>query len=80
MKKRKAQPRIEVFEQFGPISFEVHDTTKDVSKVGMKLKGDWCECGAESEFLCYPEDGCCTCGCYKHHVHCAKCGCISQVG
>lgn len=62
------------------VTFEVHDTIKDVSNIGVKLQGKWCECGKDSEFLCYPEDGCCTCGVHKHHVHCAKCGCVSQVG
>ena len=43
-----------------------------------KLIPEWCNCGHE-EFLCYPGDGECECGVYKHHVHC-KCGRISQVG
>ena len=43
------------------------------------LKAECCQC-EEDEFLCYPENGACTCGVFKHHVHCKKCGGISQVG
>ena len=39
----------------------------------------WCEC-EESTFGSYPQDGECSCGIYKHHVHCGKCGKISQIG
>jgi hypothetical protein len=28
----------------------------------------------------YPMDGECECGMWKHHVHCATCGGVSQVG
>jgi hypothetical protein len=45
----------------------------------MALIPEWCMCGNAAEFLCYPEDGECSCGVNKHHVHC-KCGRISQVG
>ena len=45
---------------------------------GVKLVQDWCEC-EDSTFLCYPEDGTCSCGEWKHHVHCV-CGKISQTG
>jgi len=61
------------------ITLTVSDTTRDTSKMKPFLKQEWCQC-EESEFLCYPEDGCCDCGEYKHHVHCKKCGCISQSG
>lgn len=44
-----------------------------------KLTSKWCKC-EQSEFHSYPEDGTCTCGMYKHHVHCAKCGSVSQIG
>jgi len=44
-----------------------------------KLKRDWCTC-EKDEFLCYPEDGQCTCGIYLHHVHCAICRGVSQIG
>jgi hypothetical protein len=39
----------------------------------------WCDCD-EPEFGTYPEDGQCPCGQHKHHVHCAICGKILQVG
>lgn len=41
---------------------------------------DWCNCGDEHTFGSYPEDGECSCGVYKHHVHCGTCGKIQQVG
>ncbi len=54
-------------------------TEKDVhTKAFGNLKADPCKC-KKSEFLCYPEDGCCSCGTYKHHVHCV-CNGISQWG
>ncbi len=41
----------------------------------------WCRCSKDSyTFGSYPEDGKCTCGMYKHHVHCGTCEKISQVG
>lgn len=43
------------------------------------LKQEWCECGPAGAFLCYPENGACSCGEWKHHVHCI-CGGISQTG
>lgn len=46
---------------------------------GLTLSTDWCRCGNET-FGCYPEDGACECGVYKHHVHCGSCGAITQVG
>ncbi|HUV65713.1 MAG TPA: DUF2958 domain-containing protein [Sedimentisphaerales bacterium] len=61
-----------------PVTLTVHETTSDTSGCG-KLSPFWCGC-EKSEFGCYPEDGACTCGIYKHHVHCAKCGGVSQVG
>ena len=60
-------------------TFTVREQTTDTSKMKDFLKNVWCEC-EEPEFLCYPKDGCCSCGEYKHHVHCKKCGCISQSG
>lgn len=59
------------------VSVSVRDTVKDTKAFGV-LKSTWCKC-AESKFLCYPEDGACSCNTYKHHVHC-ECGGISQVG
>jgi len=66
--------------QLEKIRVEVRDTTRNVSNMKAFLRHAWCECGEDAEFLCYPEDGCCTCGEYKHHVHCRKCGGIMQVG
>jgi hypothetical protein len=55
------------------------DTATILKTNHLILKGNWCECGDKFEFLAYPEDGECSCGVHKHHVHCA-CGAISQVG
>lgn len=60
----------------------VRDTVKDVAGIRADkgfLHSEWCDC-EESEFLCYPEDGVCTCGIHKHHVHCKHCGGVSQIG
>ncbi len=38
-----------------------------------------CDCAEDTGFRCYPEDGQCPCGCWKHHVHNA-CGHIVQWG
>ena len=43
------------------------------------LHPQWCRCPAD-EFHSYPGDGECSCGVYKHHVHCSLCGGISQIG
>jgi len=48
-------------------------------KAVFRLHDAWCTCEMD-KFHSYPEDGQCACGVYKHHVHCAKCGGISQVG
>lgn len=45
---------------------------KEVDKI-------WCKC-KEPTFGSYPEDGQCTCGIHKHHVHCGTCGKVSQIG
>ena len=42
------------------------------------LNTDWCDCKKE-KFSSYPQDGECSCGMYKHHVHCV-CGSIMQIG
>lgn len=47
---------------------------------GPALSSEWCQCGPKETFGCYPEDGQCTCGLFKHHVHCGTCGKVSQVG
>ncbi len=47
-----------------------------------ELKASWCtqdEHDDTNSFLIYPKDGECTCGVYKHHVHCAH-GYIIQIG
>ena len=44
----------------------------------LNQNGIMCDCD-DSTFLCYPQDGECSCGMFKHHVHCA-CGGISQIG
>jgi hypothetical protein len=59
----------------GPINVREQATAPG----GVKLVQEWCECGDAGTFLCYPEDGTCTCGEWKHHVHCV-CGKISQTG
>jgi len=46
----------------------------------VELKCGWCFCGPNCIFHSYPQDGECSCGVYKHHVHCARCGHICQVG
>ena len=63
------------------IRIYVHDTADalEMSEYDDKVREDWCKCG-KSEFLCYPEDGACACGVFKHHVHCKNCGGIMQVG
>ena len=45
-----------------------------------RLKASWCSCKDGGEFHSYPEDGTCSCGVHKHHVHCAMCGGVMQVG
>ena len=64
------------------IQINVHDTCdrKETNKMKPFLVPTWCTCDWDSEFLCYPDDGECVCGVWKHHVHCKKCGGISQVG
>ena len=47
-----------------------------------KLSSEWCSVGNggdECQFHSYPGDGQCSCGVYKHHVHCWHGG-IIQVG
>jgi len=39
----------------------------------------WCRC-KNPTFGSYPQDGECSCGMHKHHVHCGTCGKISQIG
>jgi hypothetical protein len=53
---------------------------RSIADAWTRERDAWCKCGAESVPGPYPQDGECKCGVYKHHVHCAKCGKISQVG
>lgn len=69
-----------------------HEATPEMEEIIQRMKAGWkhiedtvgvCRCGEDFEFGSYPEDGKCTvpnCPVYKHHVHCAKCGGISQIG
>jgi hypothetical protein len=34
----------------------------------------------QSTFGGFPANGECECGMYKHHVHCATCGGVTQIG
>ena len=44
------------------------------------LVNEWCKhTDPHCEFRCYPEDGACSCGHYRHHVH-GTCGGIIQTG
>ena len=52
---------------------------KMLSVVYEKAKHIFCDCD-DPIFGTYPEDGKCSCGMYKHHVHCATCGKILQIG
>ena len=68
------------------ISLKIIDTIKNTSsqtifsKKNFKLKSDWCEFSDDTcDFYSYPQDGECSCGVYKHHVHCIHGG-IIQVG
>ena len=58
-------------------NIEVRDNS--TAPKGANLNSKPCECGSDGTFLCYPKDGECECGMFKHHVHCV-CGSISQVG
>lgn len=74
MKKQKLR-EITVDEALGgPINVREQDTAPE----GVKVTQEWCECD-QPTFLCYPENGACSCGEWKHHVHCV-CGKISQTG
>lgn len=70
-----------VVEEVENMRIDVRETAKRDKLEPMKpfLSSKWCEC-EKPEFLCYPEDGECPCGIHKHHVHCSKCGSVSQIG
>ncbi len=80
--KGKTMPKEMTFldEEGNEFKFQIHEQVEDTSDMEPFLTSEWCQCGPDSEFLCYPKDGCCTCGTHKHHVHCKKCGGISQIG
>ncbi len=52
----------------------------ETEHVNTHLSPEWCRCGKDSRFGSYPEDGECRCGVWKHHVHCGRCGRVSQIG
>jgi len=67
---------------FTVMGITVRDTVKSVEGIHPdkgELNSDWCSC-EPGEFLCYPENGVCTCGIWKHHVHCKFCGGVTQIG
>ena len=55
------------------------EITEDYLKEIQEGDKIWCECD-EPTFGGYPQDGQCSCGVYKHHVHCGICGKITQIG
>lgn len=47
-----------------------------------ELRPEWCQQdkhNIDTEFHSFPEDGECSCGVHKHHVHCTHGG-IIQIG
>ncbi len=52
----------------------------EAKRPAFRLKASWCSCEDGGEFHSYPEDGKCSCGVHKHHVHCGRCGGVMQVG
>lgn len=57
---------------------EIRDLERRMKKAYADVP--WCKCGDKQTFGRYPEDGQCSCGMYKHHVHCGNCDRISQIG
>ena len=55
------------------------EITEDELKAKEAMDSMMCHCD-KSTFGSYPQDGECSCGMHKHHVHCGKCGKISQIG
>ena len=68
----KVKTAYEAFYKIKPVKF--------LKVKPVKLLAEWCECGDKETFHSYPADGECSCGEYKHHVHCGTCGRISQTG
>ena len=60
----------------GQVSDEKLKEIKDIDRF---VDEEMCDC-EDPTFGSYPEDGECSCGMYKHHVHCGTCGKISQIG
>ena len=76
-----SQPNLkELFTEKEKPAFTINTKESEAkAKVGITLQNKPCYC-EKGDFLCYPEDGECTCGQYKHHVHCKLCGKIMQYG
>ena len=55
-------------------------TKERIARLREEMEKSWCKCGDKETFGRYPNDGECSCGTYKHHVHCGTCGKVSQVG
>lgn len=62
------------------ITIHDNDDRAAIEAMPIELSAEWCKCGELETFGCYPDDGECTCGVHKHHVHCGTCGKVSQVG
>lgn len=50
-----------------------------------KYKNTWCKCKVpptpeQSDLSMFNADGLCDCGIHKHHIHCKKCGGVTQIG
>lgn len=62
-------------------SLEVKDVPVEViaGNPSRKVRATWCQCGNVKDGPML-EDGACTCGIHKHHVHCLHCGGVTQVG
>lgn len=55
------------------------DILEDIQEYDRIMEEEMCKCD-DPTFGSYPQDGECDCGMHKHHVHCGKCGKISQIG
>jgi len=60
----------------GEVSDEKLASIKETDRF---IAEEMCSCDNPT-FGSYPQDGECSCGMYKHHVHCGNCGKISQIG
>lgn len=59
--------------------FNVREKRMLASAADNRLRSEWCKHDPSCEFRCYPADGECECGMYRHHVH-GTCGGVTQVG